>query len=679
MTTANLALQDLDPVIQYTSTGESTFDFPWPVLNSNELKVSIDQVPQVLGVDYTIAGVGSASGGTITFTDPTTPGARVTLWLDIPLDRLTGFAAGVSTLLPGDLNTEFVRRVRVDQVLRRDIGRALRLAIDDPQSGQDMIVPTRDDRAGRFLAFDPQGRPVALQGTGADEGLREDLADVIAGAALVAYRNMLTDAQPRTVADRLGETASILDFAPASQASLGVQRAVAAGVVTLTIPAGEFVFAEALEILTPGSLRAIVGAGREATRLVFASGESGVWIDREMATLSGMTIVPTTTREAGAVGLLTTRSHTTVRDVVLQNWDINLWLGARYYNLFDQIRCLTGNVNCRVGPHPSQNPLLYPNINRFLACDFQQAQQIGIHVVDGVNNCFDGCSNEGNQGGIDLWTNLANGTWGILLEGGEATSFVRCWLEGCRWAILEGARDTRFVSTRMSPGNAGGGARSRVSQLTTTDGERSPNLAPRLPSWVETGMTFTTSAAAATGQGNFVYDGVRRAVRFATLTVNGAAATTKTFSATCNIPGEFDIALSPIECLIYVGVYVAKTSDDPDDDVTLDVTFRNLADSATFAENTNRTTLPVIQTRTVAGDPDTDRKGWQYLGGYLRLREGQLVGDVMRRFSMRLRVGATAKDYSGSPMTVYVADPEFYVISNRVGSMHRDYNLLGTV
>lgn len=184
MTTANLALQDLDPVIQYTSTGESQFAFPFPVLNSNELKVSIDQVPQVLGVDYTIAGVGSASGGTITTTNPTTPGERVTLWLDVPLDRLTGFAAGVSTLLPGDLNTEFVRRVRIDQVLRRDIGRALRLAIDDPQSGQDMIVPTRDDRAGQFLAFDANGVPIASSGTGNDAALRADLADT-AGALLV--------------------------------------------------------------------------------------------------------------------------------------------------------------------------------------------------------------------------------------------------------------------------------------------------------------------------------------------------------------------------------------------------------------------------------------------------------------------------------------------------------------
>lgn len=162
MTTANLALQDLDPVIQYVSTGETTFAFPFPVLASAELKVSVDQVPKVLGTDYSINGIGQAAGGEVVFVAAVPAGQRVTLWLDVPLDRLTGFSAGVSTLLPQDLNTEFVRRVRVDQVLRRDIGRALRLAIDDPQHGQDMIVPTRAVRADRLLGFDDAGRPIAV-------------------------------------------------------------------------------------------------------------------------------------------------------------------------------------------------------------------------------------------------------------------------------------------------------------------------------------------------------------------------------------------------------------------------------------------------------------------------------------------------------------------------------------
>jgi hypothetical protein len=154
MTTANLAVADNESVVQYESTGETVFAYPFPILAAEELKVSVNQVLKTLGVDYTLDGIGDAGGGDITFTAATTAGQLITAWLDMPIKRLTGFSLGAATLLPQALNTEFVRQVRVDQMLRRDIARTLRIPIDDPEAGQDLELPTASVRAGKFLRFD---------------------------------------------------------------------------------------------------------------------------------------------------------------------------------------------------------------------------------------------------------------------------------------------------------------------------------------------------------------------------------------------------------------------------------------------------------------------------------------------------------------------------------------------
>lgn len=189
MTTANLAITDNETVIQYTSVGELIFIYDFPILSEDELSVSIDQVDQLLGTHYTVQGVGDAGGGTITFLSATTAGELITIWQDMPMERLTGFATGAATLMGADLNTEFARQVRHDQQLRREIGAALRLAPDDPQGGQDMLIPTQTTRAGKVLAFDASGAPTTLTlVSNEDASLRADLAStaVSKGWLLVA-------------------------------------------------------------------------------------------------------------------------------------------------------------------------------------------------------------------------------------------------------------------------------------------------------------------------------------------------------------------------------------------------------------------------------------------------------------------------------------------------------------
>ncbi len=154
MTTANLAVADVSTVIQYTSTGETAFTFPWLIRATSEIKVSVDAADQVEGSDYTVSGVDSETGGTVTFTSATTAGEIITIWLEIPLARPTGFAGGAAVLLPTALNNEFIRQLRIDQMHARDIGRAIRLPIDDTGSGSDMELPPAPQRKGKYMRFD---------------------------------------------------------------------------------------------------------------------------------------------------------------------------------------------------------------------------------------------------------------------------------------------------------------------------------------------------------------------------------------------------------------------------------------------------------------------------------------------------------------------------------------------
>jgi len=160
MTAANLAVNDVSTVVQYTSTGETAFTFPWLIRDTSEIKVTVDAADQVEGTDYSVSGVDTETGGTVTFTAATTAGEIVTIWLDIPLKRLTGFSGGAATLLGEDLNDEFIRQVRIDKMLERDIGRALRLPIDDTVSGISMELPLAASRKGKILRFaDGDGSP----------------------------------------------------------------------------------------------------------------------------------------------------------------------------------------------------------------------------------------------------------------------------------------------------------------------------------------------------------------------------------------------------------------------------------------------------------------------------------------------------------------------------------------
>lgn len=175
MTTGSLTIQDNDQVVQYTATnGQTEFAFDFPILSSSELAVSQgdagEQSRLVYGSDYTITGIGEDAGGFITLAVGAVAGQLVTLWLDMPIEPVTGFSPGANAILGQDLNAEIVRNIRTEQMLRREVRSSIRLRPDAWEQGADMQLPA-GNRSGKFLAFDSQGHPILADGTGSSGGI----------------------------------------------------------------------------------------------------------------------------------------------------------------------------------------------------------------------------------------------------------------------------------------------------------------------------------------------------------------------------------------------------------------------------------------------------------------------------------------------------------------------------
>ena len=61
--------------VSYTGNNATTvFAYTFKIFASGEIKVYVDNVLKTLTTHYTLSGVGSASGGNVTFTAGNTPG-----------------------------------------------------------------------------------------------------------------------------------------------------------------------------------------------------------------------------------------------------------------------------------------------------------------------------------------------------------------------------------------------------------------------------------------------------------------------------------------------------------------------------------------------------------------------------------------------------------------------------
>lgn len=186
------------PIVGYVANGvTTTFTFPFVILSSDDLKVTVNNAPITTG--FSIAGVGDRDGGSVTFAAPPAAATPIILYREVALNRTTDFQEN-GDLLAAVLDDDFDRLWLAIQDQSVTRSRALQVPLDETVNP----IPKASERALKALGFNALGQPIALSRT--DDGgatLALELLDTAPGkgAALVGYdggtaQDVLDDAKP---------------------------------------------------------------------------------------------------------------------------------------------------------------------------------------------------------------------------------------------------------------------------------------------------------------------------------------------------------------------------------------------------------------------------------------------------------------------------------------------------
>lgn len=213
------------------------------------------------GADYSVTGGGTDAGGTVTMIAAPPTGSRLQIRRITPRNQSMNYTT--SDTFPAESHEDALdKAMLVDQeqdVAIEDMAaRALMVPIGEMAS----VMPSASVRAGKFLGFAVGGAPVALPGTGADEGLREALASEV-GGDLVGWRGPGTNRALRSDGERAEDQVSIFEWeGSGADDTVRFERAFAGiGSRTLLIPAGTYGINGILDVMHDGmTLRLQAGA-----------------------------------------------------------------------------------------------------------------------------------------------------------------------------------------------------------------------------------------------------------------------------------------------------------------------------------------------------------------------------------------------------------------------------------
>jgi len=171
---ASFNINAVDRRIQYTSTGQTAFNFSFQVNASSELQVYINDVLKTETTHYTVSLNGDGTG-TVTFGSATTAGEIITIIGDQPLSRTTVFQTGQANN-PATLETEFDNVLIRQQQLKEITDRSIQLKVTTPRTvtGSGTSGPlefpydaTTSNNADKLIAYDSNGTSLILGPTSA--------------------------------------------------------------------------------------------------------------------------------------------------------------------------------------------------------------------------------------------------------------------------------------------------------------------------------------------------------------------------------------------------------------------------------------------------------------------------------------------------------------------------------
>jgi hypothetical protein len=135
------------------------YAFSFPVLVNTDIAVYKNDVLLTLTTDYTVTISGTTGTGSVTLVSAATGTDRITIVGARPIQRSTDFVTG-GDFFANTLNTELDSEVIFVQQVAETAERSIKAPVTDPTS-IDMTLPLNTVRAGRTLAFDATGNPVA--------------------------------------------------------------------------------------------------------------------------------------------------------------------------------------------------------------------------------------------------------------------------------------------------------------------------------------------------------------------------------------------------------------------------------------------------------------------------------------------------------------------------------------
>lgn len=138
-----------------TGNGASTvYPFNFQILAAGDMAAYLDTVQKTLGVDFTIAGVGNAAGGSVTWLTAPASGVRVTLTRAMSKSRGTDYQQAGDFLTPV-VNSDFDRALLISQELAAADLRGIRVAPYEQSSN--MLLAPIATRKNMFPYFDNNG------------------------------------------------------------------------------------------------------------------------------------------------------------------------------------------------------------------------------------------------------------------------------------------------------------------------------------------------------------------------------------------------------------------------------------------------------------------------------------------------------------------------------------------
>lgn len=258
--------------IKAVATGNSAttvWPFNFPIPNQASLIVTLIDVvtgnPTVVApVNYSVTGLGSPTGGSVTYPlsgPPLTNATQIVIQRAVADTQSTSFA-NQSATYPADIEAALDYLTMITQQIVDAQSRSIVFSIADTVPSQ---LPPATARAGKYLAFDAAGSPIASPGPVAGVAVSAAMTPVVQAATTAAALALL--GIPGALLDQLIPAGTIWDYSlptaptgfafPIGQACTSTYPVYRAALVAAGSPYGT----NGVDPLMP-DLRSVVSAGK---------------------------------------------------------------------------------------------------------------------------------------------------------------------------------------------------------------------------------------------------------------------------------------------------------------------------------------------------------------------------------------------------------------------------------